>query len=587
MGRTNANALTAHAFVGELAKSGLVAVSTAPGSRSTPLTLAFAAQRRVAVYTHLDERSAAYFALGLALASQRPVALLCTSGTAAANFYPAVVEAFWANVPLLVLSADRPHELRHSGANQTIDQVKLYGDHVLWSHDVAPPEPQPSEHSLRYVRALACRALAACDGLPKGPVHLNFPFRKPLEPSPETPATVEPQALLPHTTMARGTLVPTPEQLDTLAEAVRSAPRGLIVCGPRSPGKGFPSAVARLAQACGYPLLADALSGVRFGPHVGRTVLGGYETYLGTARLSPPQLVLRFGGTPVSKALGDYLASLEGVRQVALSENGVWADADYRLSDVLWADPEAVCDGLVERLRATPPRPDAAWLDRLRELEQTCWHKLDGHFKTEFLDSTALCALVEALPDPAALFVANSLSVRHLDQFARPRLKRLRVYANRGASGIDGTVSSALGVCAALEEPLTLITGDLAFCHDLNGLLAIKRYGLKLTIVVLNNDGGGIFQRLPISGHEPPFRSLFVTPHGLQFKAAADLFGIDYVKVSSQEAFARAFQKASASDSSSLVEICFDAAHNHERHEWIVSEVAEQLEHAAPRGPNA
>ena len=285
----NPNMAWATLFVDELARCGLRDVCIAPGSRSTPLALAFYAHPAVHIYTHLDERSAGFFALGMALAANRPAALLCTSGTAVANFFPAVIEANMSQVPLLVLTADRPHELRHSGANQTIDQVKMFGDHVLWAVDAALPESDPPETALRNLRTLAARAMATADGIRKGPVHLNLPFRKPLEPeniikgqgSGKAETSGARPGNQPYTKMERGELRPSKEQITILADLMNSKERGMIVCGPRCPGGDFPKVVGHLAALCGYPLFADPLSGVRFGSHIhDAPIVGGYETFL-------------------------------------------------------------------------------------------------------------------------------------------------------------------------------------------------------------------------------------------------------------------------------------------------------------------
>lgn len=544
---SNRNALWAHIFVDELARSGLRDACIAPGSRSTPLALAFYAHPKLRVYSLIDERSAAFFALGMARAGERPVALLCTSGTAAANLYPAIIEAHYARVPLLVLTADRPHDQRDSGANQTIDQLKLYGDRVKAFVDVAPPEAAPSARTLRSLRTLACRAFALAQDPPAGPVHLNFPFRKPLEPVPvpdDLPerwlASVGRTALEGRpggeafTRFSPGELRPTEAQRERLTQALRQAPRGLIVCGPRCPGGLFPQAVAELARAAGYPLLADPLSGVRFQAHVSEHVLGAYETFLPALadRAEKPQLILRFGAMPTSQALGSYLEALSdsGCRQIALSEHGVWEDATHTLSDFLFVDPAELCRRVGEALEAQPRPPDGEWLRLWQRAERIAWETVEAAVERGFFEGYALREVGEALPEGAALVVASSLPVRHLDQFVPPLPKRLKVFANRGASGIDGTVSTALGI-AAVCEPTVLVTGDLAFYHDLNGLLALKRCGVKAVMVVLNNDGGGIFHRLPIARHEPPFRELFVTPHGLDFEPIVRAYGAGFWRV--------------------------------------------------------
>lgn len=571
----NRNTLWAGVFVDELARAGLRAVCIAPGSRSTPLTLAFAEHGGISIYSHIDERSAGFFAVGMALAGGAPVALVCTSGTAAANFHPAIVEACQSHVPLLVLTADRPHDQRDSGANQTIDQVKMYGDHVRWFVDVAPPEAGPTPRKLRYLRTLACRALAAANGAVPGPVHLNFPFRKPLEPTPVPGdvAEVSRDASLgmdgrPHGTpfahVTRGDLSPTDDQVDLLVQAITGVSRGMIVCGPRRHGQGdaFPQTVARLAQLAGYPIFADALSGVRFGPHVeqaGPLIVAGYETFLqsgAAATWEPPALVLRFGAMPTSKALQVYLDSLPASRQIAVDGSGAWRDADFRVGDYVWAEPAATCRRVLDRLEAADmPVADEAWVASIQRAEQQCWQATEATFQEGFFGGVVLADVAGLLPDDAVLYVSNSLPVRHLDQFARPRRPRLRVLANRGASGIDGIVSSGLGAAVATENPLVLVTGDLAFYHDLNGLLALRRCGAKATIVVINNDGGGIFRRLPVAAFEPPFTELFVTPHGLDFEPAVRMYGAEFVRVESRDGFRRALRESVDSDESWVIEV--------------------------------
>jgi len=561
--------------VDELARAGLRAVCIAPGSRSTPLTLAFAEHGGIAVYSHIDERSAGFFALGMARAGDAPVALLCTSGTAAANFHPAIIEAYQSQAPLLVLTADRPHDQRDSGANQTIDQVKMYGDHVRWFVDVAPPEAGPPPRTLRYLRTLACRALAVANGAVPGPVHLNFPFRKPLEPTPVPGDVAEMSAEAslemegrpdgaPFAHITRGDLSPTDDQVDLLVQAITGVSRGMIVCGPRRHGQGdaFPQLVARLARLTGYPIFADALSGVRFGPHVeqaGPLIIAGYETFLqssAAATWEPPALALRFGAMPTSKALQVYLNSLPACRQITVDGSGVWRDADFWVGDYVWAEPDAACRRVLDRLEAADmPVADEAWVAAIQRAEQQCWEMADAAFEEGFFEGVVLADVAGLLPDDAVLYVSNSLPGRHLDQFARPRRQRVRVLANRGASGIDGIVSSGLGAAAAIENPLVLVTGDLAFYHDLNGLLALRRCGVTATIVVINNNGGGIFRRLPVVDFDPPFTELFVMPHGLDFEPAVRMYGAEFVRVESRDGFRRALRESVGADGSWVIEV--------------------------------
>lgn len=598
MNAPNRNTLWARIFVDELSRAGLRAVCIAPGSRSTPLTLALAEHPDITVYSLLDERGAAFFALGQALATESPVALVCTSGTAVANFYPAIVEANYAQVPLLVLTTDRPHELRHSGANQTIDQVKMFGDHVRWFVEVAPPEANPPAITLRSLRTLACRALAATQGMPPGPVHLNFPFRKPLEPTPvpgdsaSHPAGDIPERLAdaawqqppgrPFTCLTRGQLLPSPEQTQTLVEAIQNAPRGLIICGPRCPGGDFSQAVTRLAQATNYPILADALSGVRFGPHMSEAkglIFGGYETFWRPGFLNKvvlPELILRFGAMPISAALSDSLASATDGRIIQIGGSGVWQDDAHTTTDFIWADPATTCYTITEQLHQGGWRsPHTGWLAALQQAEQQTWRAFANLRSETFFEGAILADIIELLTEESLLYVASSLPVRHLDQFAQPNTTNLHVFANRGASGIDGTIASALGAAATTRRPLTLVIGDLAFYHDLNSLLALRRCRVKATIVLINNNGGGIFHRLPIAKFEPPFTDLFVTPHGLDFAPVAQLFGLSYTRAADENSFRQAFIQAINADTSYLIEIPSDAVLHEQMRRELVRRVAE------------
>ena len=575
---SNPSLLYAETLVHALAGAGLQDVCIAPGSRSTPLTLAFDAHPDIAVHLHLDERCASFYALGLALATGRPVALVCTSGTAAVEFHPAVVEAQMSNVPLLVLTADRPPELRHSGANQTIDQVKLYGDHVLWAVDVGLPEAKPPGVALRNLRATAARALAVADGLVKGPVHLNLPFRKPLEPdgpyNPDFGPTVA-------TRIQRGTIHPSSQQIDELAEALHSHERGVIICGPRCPGGDFPAAVAELARRSGYPIFADPLSGLRFGPHTADTpVIASYETVLnGHPGWGQPEVVVRFGAVPTSKWLNEWLdrETADGGRQTAIRNSqlairpsppaprqlhiradGVWSDDSHRVSDYLQADETLTCRTLAGRLS----RGTSDWTRQLLATEQKFWQVASVSLHEEWFDVAAVSALVDALPDGASLFVGNSLPIRHVDQFAAPSTKRLHVYGNRGASGIDGVTSSALGVAVAdRSTPTVLLIGDISFYHDLNGLLAVKQQNLtNVTIVLLNNDGGSIFRRLPIAGQEPAFTRLFLTPHGLDFAPVIRMYGLEHAQATDRESLQSALAASINAKKPTVIEVRTDGA---------------------------
>ncbi len=588
----------------ELAKGGLEAVCIAPGSRSTPLTVAFAEHSAIDVYSHLDERSAAYFALGRARRTGKPTALVCTSGTAAANFHPAVMEADQARVPLLVLTADRPPELRDSGANQTVDQVKLYGDAVRWYTEV--PEPEADERKVRSLRTTAARALAETTGIQPGPVHLNCPFRKPLEPI-EAPGDVpdsftETSAAVgrdrPFVETTGGTQTLADADLQRLLQTLEAADRPLIVAGPADPtalAAREPGAVTDLADRIGAPILADPLSGLRYGPHVERpdadsgeprTVYGGYDAYIDA--LPAPDVVLRVGASPTSKRLRHWLRDADA-RQFLIDPAGAWREATFTATDLLAADPGAVVDGLLEALDerepaepATPCSADDAWCARFDAAERRHWEIRDDALAADVLASepfegAILASAIANAPDPATVFVSNSMPIRDADRFGRPRAADLTVLANRGASGIDGIASTALGAGSATDEPLVLVTGDLAFYHDSNGLLAVDRCDVDATIVLLDNDGGGIFHKLPIEAFDPPFTEQFKTPHGLEFDALADFYGLEFERVAPAD-FSAVYRDSLETPGTQVLAVTFDSEASHRRRETLDERVTSAVE---------
>lgn len=570
----NPNLRFSETLVAGLADAGLKAVCIAPGSRSTPLALAFDAHPSIENFVHLDERCASFFALGMAQASGRPVALVCTSGTAALEFHAAAVEAKMAGVPLLLLTADRPPELRHSGANQTIDQVKMYGDHVLWAVDGALPEEDPPDVALRNARTLAARCFAVADGIRKGPVHINFPFRKPLEPeAPYSPHFDQGRS----SSVQRGVLVPTAEQMAEMVALVSAHEKGWIVCGPWAgrPPCGLVDAVAELGRSAGYPIFADPLSGLRFGPHTATApIIGSYDSFLQhSARFEAPQVVIRFGAVPTSKYLNAYLERTAPAWQVHVRSDGVWADDSHRVHSYLQVDETVFCRQLAERFRRTPGR----WAASVLAAEERSRQRQERFLQASWLDAAAAATAVTALPDDGNLFVGNSLPVRHVDQFAQPDTKRVHVYGNRGASGIDGVMSSALGVAAAeRNRPMLLLIGDVSSYHDMNGLLAVNRYGLdNVTVVLLNNGGGGVFRRLPISRDNARFEELFLTPPGLDFSLAAEMYGLDFVRIqgAGRAGLAQEVCASLRDRRPTVIEVCTDGA----RDEQIRRELVESL----------
>jgi len=578
----NRNYAFSQAFVEELAQSGLHHTCICPGSRSTPLAMSLAQEPRIKTWIHLDERSAAYFALGVSRSLSEPVAVISTSGTAAANFYPAVIEAHYSHIPLLIVTADRPPELWEWGANQTIDQTRIYGNHVKWSVTVAPPEV--TVDLLKYVRELTCRVFATATQSPAGPVHVNFPFTEPLVPK-YVPADIpepfrsdplawkERASNIPYTQVNNGTRRINPEKAGLLARELQDVTRGIIVCGPQY-DLAFPNAIAQLAKRLGYPILADPLSQVRCGQHDRAFVVDTYDAFLRSrevGRALRPRLMLRFGATPTSKVLQSYISQYHDVRQILIHDED-WQDPMHTATDLIQAEARQFVEDLVG---VTEPISDtrwaAEWLEVDRAAQETIRSQLSG--VSEIFEGQVFAELASILPSAATLFAGNSMPVRDLDSFFPASSKQIRFMANRGASGIDGIVSTAVGIGSVSRQPTVLVVGDLSFYHDMNGLFAAKQYRPNVTIIILNNDGGGIFSFLPQREFPDSFEKYFATPHGLTFQAAASLYGLTYSRPNSWESFRGCVARSIASSGTTLVEVQTNRDRNLELHRQIWSAV--------------
>jgi 2-succinyl-5-enolpyruvyl-6-hydroxy-3-cyclohexene-1-carboxylate synthase len=556
------------AFVDELARCGLRDACTSPGSRSTPLVLSLAREPRIRSTSHVDERSGAFFALGLAKATGVPAVLACTSGTAAANYAPAVIEAHEARVPLLVLTADRPPELREVGAGQTIDQLALYGSAAKWFFDVDDHPASPAR--VRWLRQLACRAFwTAIDQRP-GPVHLNFALREPLLPDGEMPgADVLPgrDGGRPWVTRPRTRLAAPDAVLEGLTEELAARPRTVVVAGRSERDPRLGSALDAFAERLGVPLLADPLSGARRGA----AAIAHYDALLrdpawGAARA--PELVLRVGDLPTSKPLRAWLAGASDALQVAVDPEGAWQDPSGVVGTVIAAEPRELVEALTERLPRR--RNDASWLDDWHRGDRAAAGAIAAVVGPAGLNEPRVAAELGAgLPAEAVLVVASSMPIRDVETFFPVRPQPFRVLSNRGANGIDGTVSTAFGVALAGRGPVVLLTGDVALAHDIGGLLAASRLGLKLVIVLIDNDGGGIFNFLPVAQAGPEFEPHVATPHGLDFAHAAALYGIGWERAQDVETFRAALGRALAAERTTIVCVRTDRAENVELHRRV------------------
>lgn len=554
-----ANLRWAMALVDGLAAAGVEHAVISPGSRSTPLALACLRHPRLRAWIQVDERSAGFFALGLSKADRRPVVLICTSGSAPANWFPAVIEANHGMIPLILLTADRPPELRDCGANQTIDQVKLFGGQVRASHEL--PLAETTMAALQNLGWLAARAADQSRWPLPGPVHINVPLREPLVPSGALP---EYEVAAFPATVSYPAMLPPADEIACWATELSGRP-GLIVCGEDEYQDGFPAALAQLAGQLACPVLADPLSNLRFGAHDRSRIFSRYDAFLRRTNFTEthrPEWVLRFGAMPVSRQLQNTLAACTEATHFLVESHGRWPDPLQLTTRLLRADADAVCAALVA---ARPLPAPAAWLEdfaaeesRAAGLAQTAAKPIEAEVVESLLRQLA----------GGCLFSGNSMAIRDLDSFAAGGEAPLRIVGNRGASGIDGNVSSSLGLCAALGQPVVALLGDLAFYHDMNGLLVAR--GLNITFIVLNNGGGGIFSYLAQAGLEE-FERAWLTPTELDFSHAARMYGLDYCHVENAEAFDAALAAALAHEGADLIEVRVDRESSVARHRdyWV------------------
>jgi 2-succinyl-5-enolpyruvyl-6-hydroxy-3-cyclohexene-1-carboxylate synthase len=541
----------ADALIAGLASAGVEQAVISPGARSTPLVLACDRHPRIQTRTLLDERSAAFFALGLAQSKGTPVILIATSGSAPAHWYPAVIEASHARTPLILLSGDRPPEAHGWGANQTTDQTRLFGSQVRAFHD--PGTPGDTPNATAFIHALGIRAATESRWPRPGPVHINLPFREPLIPEqwPAPPGTAEIHPITPPTLPQ---LPPPPEQLERIARSISGRP-GLIVCGPGRFDDWFLRQVTRLARVIDAPLLADPLSGLRFGPHDRERVVTRYDAFLRSAghpggAPTEPAWVIRLGAPPVSRAVTDYLERSRAPL-ILCDPTGGWPDPDFFTTEMVRADPAGLCQALAD---LTPRPAPGQWAARFLELERRAAPDEVANSGSYPVEAQIIRQLLSCLPAGSLLFSGNSLPIRQLDSWSGSGETPLRIVANRGVSGIDGNVSTLLGLAASGNRVVGLL-GDLALCHDMNGLLAAP--GLDAVIVLLNNAGGGIFGYLP-QARLDSFERYWLAPIGLDFEQLACLHNLDFHRTTGAAGFRPALEQALATPGVSLIEVVID-----------------------------
>lgn len=579
--KINKNIAWAESFVNEMAAGGVKYVCISPGSRNTPLTWAFAQNKEIRKYVNIDERSSGFFALGLANRTGSPVALVCTSGTAAVEFYPAIVEAYQQRIPLVICTADRPPELRCTGTNQTINQDNLYKNHIRFFADVGLPDM--SIKKITSLKKTAISAIKICCYKNKGPVHINFPFRKPFEPDNYTDEISNKTNSLLSKTIYKLPQYDTEIKITeekwflNIVEKLKHIQRGIITVGPEKYSDEFYAYVIKLSGILKYPILADGCSQLRFLSFsanqpitqtrgvsgVTKNIICNYEAMFRSASFSEaylPEIILHFGRTSTSKGMEDFYGKHSPLK-IMINEEGDFFDPT-RKGKSYKSSPTHFCKSIIECLPVDKHlREEEYWLKPYLyadQLLEQLKHKI--LFNCRFLNEIRIInEFLDSVPINSSIMLSNSLPVRDFDYWASCSSKKLKVFNNRGASGIDGIISTALGIASVKKGPVFLITGDLAFYYDLNALLTAVKYSIPLIIILINNNGGGIFNSLPISRYPDFLREYFITSHKLNFEKLTKAFGVNYSKVKKWSDYKDLMRKAVTKKNTSVIEIQTDA----------------------------
>jgi 2-succinyl-5-enolpyruvyl-6-hydroxy-3-cyclohexene-1-carboxylate synthase len=588
----NANQLISELLVEELVRLGVTMFFLSPGSRSAPLAVAAVRHPKTSCIVHFDERGTAFAALGFGRARLSPAVWITTSGTAVANGLPAIVEASQDGIPLVALTADRPPELRKTGSNQTIDQPAIFGDYVRWRFDLPPADRTAGpEFVLTAVDQAVHRAISD-----PGPIHLNCMFREPLAPVPDTAFQFSPGQSLarwletggPFTRYDSAPPGVTAEYVEMVADLLSRSQSGLVVAGRlRSEAEG--AAAAAVAKRLGWPLVPDVLSFCR---HLGGgDALAYIDLLLGREDVRSglrPQTVLHFGGRSTSKRLYEQFDRHPPEHFILVSPLRERIDPVHNVTHRIEADVGALCHQLLDVIPGAPTNGDGAGsVGRLGSLQHALDRLLDERLDGRWAASEPFTAreIARRMPSDHELFVGSSMPIRDIDSFASP-CQRLPTWGNRGASGIDGTVASAVGLAAGRRRPVTLLLGDLALLHDLNSLGLVKSSRYPVVIVVVNNNGGGIFSFLPIARYREVFEPCFGTPHGLRFEEAASMFGLPYYRVGASLSISEAYRIACDAGASSLIEVSTDRSENQALHEDLVDAVRDIVVQSATDQPS-
>lgn len=557
-------------IVSSLVQNNITNAVISPGSRSTPLAYAFQSAKEVTVYRQVDERSAAFFALGLAKSIGKPVVLLCTSGTAAANFYPAIIEAKYARVPLIVLTADRPHELREVGAPQAINQIGIYGEHVKWSVDFPIPDENPK--TLPFIERHIVRAVNMAMSYPLGPVHMNVPFREPLliDFNEELPSPTFKQSYV-------SEITPNKDAQQHLSNIINETKKGFFVIGelPLNTNVSHLWSVIRKAK---WPVLIESLSNMR--SEVPEDCLAycisTYDALLKSESFKQkvvPDTVIRIGAQPVSKFLMNFITESLPNDYVIIDESPMFRDSTAVSTLFIHANVGQWLEGL-----QVESNVDNQYVSTWQKAESIAKHLIHQYGNDEKDEGAIVHQILTSLPEKSDVFVSNSMPIRDIDTFLLPTAKDIKIFANRGANGIDGVMSTAIGFSKGrTNRGMYLLIGDLAFLHDSNALVATRYQPCNITVFVLNNDGGGIFSYLSQATIKEYYEDLFGTPTALTFEQVAKMYDMEYTKIENKEELSTFLQKE-PQHSLRLVEIFTDRKTNVESHRNLWKQIELELQ---------
>lgn len=536
--KVNRNYHWANTFFDQLAECGVKYACISPGSRSTPLTYSLSQNKKINSFVIIDERTSGFFALGVAKKTNTPVALVTTSGTATAELYPAIIEAYQNRVPLIICTADRPAYLRNTGTNQTINQDNLYKNHICFFYDTGLPSIKLEK--IKKLKEKAVKAFSVSMINNPGPVHINFPFEKPLEPQLYTNkiGTKIIEASLPQKNQSLNPSSTTNnKKINEVWKLLKQKNNGLIIVGPGNFNDRFINLLEIISLKFGLPVFADASSGLRFHKRTLTNLICNYDSilrYYSLAKYFSPGFIIHFGRTPTSLKLEEYLLKVN-VKTMIVNPQGDLFNATRRASVIKIKAEEFIQELL--KLTKGLKAENIKFLNFFKTLDNDIEKIKTSFFKKEksINEPNVLIKTLAALPQNSNLMIGNSTPIRDLDFFASANTKNIKVFQNRGASGIDGITSTALGIAIKSKQPTFLIVGDLSFYHDLNSLLITKQFKIALTIILINNNGGGIFNFLPISKNKNVFKEYFTTPTNLSFSKLAEAFEIDYKEINSLE----------------------------------------------------